>query len=169
MNKMIKLPLFLGVVGGICGGLLAATNAITADVIKKGEDERIAAAYKEHFASCVRVDNANFTADAKGLIKSAVNAYDSSDAVLGKVYTVTVKGYGGDYTFTASFAGDKVHKVIMVSGNESNVGLTFLNKLYSATDYTVEGVADFASGSSVTYKAVAEGLTACYTDFKGGN
>ena len=49
MKQVIKLPLFLGIVGGLCGGLLALTNYFTAPKIEKDEALRVNAAYLEHF------------------------------------------------------------------------------------------------------------------------
>jgi len=173
MNKMIKLPLFLGVVGGLCGGLLAATNLITGPQIKKAEDARIAASYKLHFEACERVEKPEISeAAAKGGIIEIAKAFDSSDNSLGIVYTVlTKKGYGGEIKYTASVADNKIHKLILVSSGESAQGAEFLTAITGAEDYTLDGVVDFKSGSSVTYGAVMTGLTACLADYatQGGN
>ena len=40
MNKLVKLPLFLGAVGCICGGVLAAVNFITEPVIAANEEKK---------------------------------------------------------------------------------------------------------------------------------
>ena len=47
MNKFLKLPLFLGVVGGLCTAVLATTYAITNPEFLKRETERKNAAFKD--------------------------------------------------------------------------------------------------------------------------
>ena len=54
MNKFIKLPLFLGIVGGLCGGVLALTHFITKDKIAADEYARANAAFYEHFEDLIR-------------------------------------------------------------------------------------------------------------------
>ena len=45
MNKMLKLPLFLGVCGTVCAGLLAGVYALTNPIVQKAKAEKANAAY----------------------------------------------------------------------------------------------------------------------------
>jgi Na+-translocating ferredoxin:NAD+ oxidoreductase RnfG subunit len=169
MNKLVKLPLFLGIVGGLCGGLLALTNYFTGPKIEADENARIAAAYQVHFPDIQRSDEKELSATliAAG-VSNKIEAFDGDNKQLGSIYTATVKGYGGNLTFTVSFAGQNVNKFIQVSGSESSVGVTFLDAISNASNFNVSNISDYKSGSSVTYNAVNNCIQVCYSDYIGG-
>lgn len=168
MNKMIKLPLFLGVVGGLCGSLLAVTYFITQPRIEAAEKERIAAAYRVHFADIKESVDKTVSADlASAGVSAKVDALDASQNVIGTIYTATVKGYGGDVTFTVSFANDQVRKFVTIASGESAQGKDFMTAIEGASDFAVDKVVDYKSGSSVTYGAVSKCINVCYADFAG--
>ena len=45
MNKLVKLPLFLGICGGVCAAVLAGVNALTSPIIEKAKADKANAAY----------------------------------------------------------------------------------------------------------------------------
>lgn len=171
MNKLIKLPIFLGVVGCLCGGVLSLTNFFTADKIKKGEEERANAAYIAHFANLahrkeIEITNTDLT-KAGVVLKSY--AYDNSNAYIGTIYTVSATGYAGKANpikFTISFSDGKPQHYVELSHSESNVGAEFLNWLKGDTNGDrLSNLETGKSGSSVTFKAVDTAVKVCLNDY----
>lgn len=166
MKQIIKLPLFLGIVGGLCGGLLALTNYFTAPKIEKDEALRVNAAYLEHFT----FSNIKDAEINEKLTKAGVNAkkltYDESDKYIGTIYSCSVVGFGGDVKFTVSYKDGKALKFIVTDAKESQQGSAFLAGLEADTDGSVlNNLADNKAGSTVTYNAVSSALETCLSDY----
>lgn len=174
MNKMIKLPLFLGIVGGICGGLLAGTHALTKGKIEKDENIRKNAAYLVHFADLANTkvaDSASFQAvwSTHKNIKNinVIEVLNSSEAVIGKVYEATVKGFVDDIVFTVSFKDSSINKFVVINSKENAQGAAFIAAFDGAANVSIDKVVDYKSGSTTTYGNVNEAIQVCYADYKG--
>lgn len=187
MNKLIKLPLFLALCGGVCAGILAGVNAITGPIIAKNEANKKAEAYISVFT------NAGYSVEASDIesIDVALLSDDlynhgcSGKAVVekvkGVVYDFSASGYGGQFTFQIAFAEGKYVGYTDISNNETNgygktVIANFTNtvKGQSAENDLLEisAYADLISGKSITGKAIANAASyarADYMSYYSGN
>lgn len=172
MNKLVKLPLFLGVVGCLCGGVLSLTNYITEDKIAQDEEKRANAAYIAHFANLqTKTEEAlNETLSSAG-VTAKFYAYDVDGAYIGTIYSCSVVGYAGKSTpinFTVSFSNGKPHHYVEISHGETAQGSKFMSWLAGDTNGDRVGNLDAGkaeTGSSVSYKAVNDVVTVCSTDY----
>ncbi len=173
MNKLIKLPLFLGVVGCLCGGVLALTNFVTEDKIKKDEEARANAAYIAHFSNLAHRKDAetlNDTLTAGGVVLKSY-AYDSTNTYIGTIYTISATGYAGKQNpikFTVSFANGKPYHYVELSHSESAQGAAFMNWLKG--DKNGDRLSNLEAGktetkSSVSYGAVSKAVSTCLADY----
>ena len=126
MNKFVKLPLFLGVVGGICTALLATTYIVTIDAITTRENNLKLEGYFKAFGLDI---NSGANADkktvsdeliSKGITVKVVVSKDGSD--LGTVYDGKVDGRNGSISFQVSFADGKYNSFTVVGGHSENKG-----------------------------------------------
>ncbi|MGM9857672.1 MAG: hypothetical protein ACI311_00230 [Bacilli bacterium] len=172
MNKLVKLPLFLGAVGCLCGGVLALVNHFTEPVIKENEEKKANAAFYEHFSN---FDKKNTVAVSDTLAASGVTqkyyAFDASKTYIGTIYECSVVGYAGKSSpikFTISFANGQPNHYVALSHAESNVGKIFMDWLAGDVDgnrlSNLEAGKTF-SGSTVTYAAVNSAVTVCSADY----
>ena len=172
MNKLVKLPLFLGAVGCLCGGVLAAVNFFTEPVIKANDDKKVNAAFYEHFSNFDKKNTVTVsdTLSAAGVTQKYY-AFDSSKTYIGTIYECSVVGYAGKSSpikFTVSFANGQPNHYVSISHAESNAGKDFMDWL--AGDVNGDRLGNLeagkaTSGSTTTYKAVNSTVTACSTDY----
>lgn len=172
MNKLVKLPIFLGVVGCLCGGVLSLTNYFTASKIAADEEKRANAAYILHFDNLSkRTDEEVSSQLQNGGVTAKFYGYDSSNNYIGTIYSCSVVGYAGKNTpinFTISFANGKSNHYVEISHGESAAGATFMNWLKGDTNGDRLGNLEEGktqSGSSVTYKAVSDCVNICFQDY----
>ena len=166
MKQVIKLPLFLGIVGGLCGGLLALTNYFTAPKIEKDEALRVNAAYLEHFTFSNIKDGEITDTLAKAGVTAKKITYDASEAYIGTIYNCTVAGFGGDVKFTVSYKDGKALKFIVTESKESKEGSDFLAGLEGDKDGSIlNNLADNKAGSTTTYNAVSSAMETCLNDY----
>ena len=166
MKQVIKLPLFLGIVGGLCGGLLALTNYFTAPKIEKDEALRVNAAYLEHFTFSNIKDGEITDTLAKAGVTAKKITYDASEAYIVTIYNCTVAGFGGDVKFTVSYKDGKALKFIVTESKESQQGSAFLAGLEGDKDGSIlNNLADNKAGSTVTYNAVSSAMETCLNDY----
>ena len=180
MNKLAKLPIFLGVVGACCAGVLAGINAITNPIIKQNEANKKAQAYLGVF------NNAGYTIEASDIV--TVTSEELSDdlynhgctgkAVVAKakgvVYDFSATGYGGAFTFQLAFADGKYLGYTDISNNETG---GYGKSVISGFDGAVKGqsaeneLLDIAaystliSGRSITGKAIASAASYARADY----
>ncbi len=172
MNKMIKLPIFLGTVGCLCGGVLAVTNYFTKDAIAKGEFDRANAAYFTHFENyAARSELAIPEALAKIGVTLKEEIFSDADKTtsIGYVYTCSVVGFAGKSTpikFTISYAEGKINNYVPLSHGESAQGAKFMDWL-SADKNNINNLeaGKAQTGSTTTYQAISNAVTACTTDY----
>lgn len=174
MNKLVKLPLFLGAVGCLCGGVLAAVNYFTEPVIKANEEKKANAAFYEHFSNFDKKNTATVSEElATAGVTQKYYAFDSSKTYIGTIYECSVVGYAGKSSpikFTVSFANGQPNHYVELSHNETSNGDKFMKWL--AGDVNGDKLGNLEegkaiSGSSVTYAAVNSVVEACSTDYLG--
>lgn len=168
MNKMIKLPLFLGVVGGLCGGILALTNYFTEKKIAQDEFDRKNAALRIHFDNTNKLvqneDNMNNLKE-KGVLER-VEAKNSNDELLGVIYTCEVIGFKDIISFSVSFNEGGAHKFIVTYSKEDNVGGTYLDSLKNVTGNELQENLVNDCGSTYTYQPVYDAVNECSKDYE---
>lgn len=172
MNKLLKLPLFLGTVGCLCGGVLSLTNYVTEGKIAADEEKRANAAYIAHFANLSKKTEEEVSSElSSGGVTAKFYAYDENNEYIGTIYSCSVVGYAGKNTpinFTISFADGKSNHYVEISHGESSQGKAFMDWL--AGDTNGDRLGDLESGkaqtgSSVTYKAVSDAVNICSQDY----
>ena len=172
MNKFIKLPLFLGIVGGLCGGVLALTHFITKDKIAADEYARANAAFYQHFEDFNKKNTVevNETLTNAG-VTAKYYAFNVDSTYIGTVYQCEVVGYAGKSTpikFTVSFdETGKENAFVVLSHGETSQGNAFMTWLEG--DNNGDRLSNLDAGaaeskSSVTYKAVKGAVDVCKTD-----
>ena len=147
MNKFLKLPLFLAVVGGICTTVLATTYSITNPiVIQRAETARLAG-YLSAFGLTAddgaTAKELDVSADllAKGITMKVEVSHNGS--ALGVVYDGSVKGRNGGITFQISFKDGKYNTFKVIGDHCENQGfpgadlLNTLNDKLNGKDATV--------------------------------
>ena len=149
MNKLVKLPLFLGAVGCICGGVLAAVNFITEPVIAANEEKKANAAFYEHFSNFSKKNVVTVKDElASAGITQKFYCFDESLTFIGTVYECSVVGFAGKNTpikFTVSFANGAPLETVELPSS-----VTVLN-LYGLPVLTLSGIVfDNNDYSSVT-------------------
>lgn len=180
MNKMLKLPLFLGACGLACAGLLAGVNAATKGPIQTYKDNKI----KEEY---VNIFSTNGFSVTKEQLKT-ITAVELSDGVYnvgctgralaveikGAAYTCKVKGYAGDVEFQVAFAEGKYLGYTNISNKEtSGYGADLIAKISSLIKgisaeesiLTNQNYIDAMTNSSTTGKPVQEAIEACRNDY----
>lgn len=169
MNKMIKLPLFLGVVGGLCGGVLAATNYITKDPIQKGEEARLNAAYIKHFEDFANKETPEVSASLlEAGVTSKALVYNSSNDYIGSIYQCTVTGFASEITFTVSFRDGQICKYVNIAASETGNGPTTIANLNSASPSELASILANGkpwSGGTYTFEGINPALQACSADY----
>lgn len=189
MNKFLKLPLFLGVVGGICTAVLATTYAITNPIKVAKENEA-----KNKAFEAILVDFGLTTSTAKitdyvlepgdseqqlpselsskGLTRKVI-INNTSDVLVGGFYEGTVTGYGGDIKFQLSFKEAKCHSFVCLSNSETpGFGADLLAKIPSLIEgkdvtYLTQSAldTDFGSGCTVTETYLVPAIAAAASDY----
>ena len=175
MNKLLKLPLFLGIAGAACGGVLAGVNALTAPIIAEAEVEAV----KNGYLDIYKANNYNVTlddiviGDSLKISDALYNAGCQNRAIvaeIGVAYTFKVKGYGGDLSFQVAFADgeylgytDLGHSETPGYGKDIVDGM---NKLLAGKASTEQVfTADIYSGVSKTGKPLSAAIEAARADY----
>ena len=190
MNKKIvhdALILFAFTI--VLGLLLGVVYGVTKPSIDKVNEEKTQNAYKQVFTDADHfTDYADFDADAAQAlldengysdeIETVVAAQDASENTLGYVFTVTAKdGSQGAITFSVGIQKKKTNTTktetpgLCMKAQEEDFYGQFENK--KVDSFTVVKSAPSAdneieaiSGSTITSKAMANGVNACLTYFQ---
>ena len=147
----------------VVAGILGAVNLLTAERIEENENAKI-------YASLTEVMDGYITPVKnlpEGTPKSVTAMYDvkeekDSDELLGKIVTVSVKGYAGNILMTVGVYEDgTVSKVVITSQSESHgkAGMaTYTDKFTGVTGTEeVEAVEHFA-GATISSTAIRGGV-----------
>lgn len=178
MNKLVKLPLFLGICGAACAGVLAGINALTAPIIENARIEKANAAYIKMYQefNVVGSDVQTEEVEDDALLKAgcSVRAIVENSQVRGIAYTCSVNGYGGTINFQVAFANGKYLGYTDLGNSETNgYGKTLIsgmNDLIHGVDGN-QALSSYAaytsaiSGRSITGKALANSIEVCRADY----
>ncbi len=193
MNSTFKNVLCLTVITIVAGLGLGYVYDITAEPIRRMEEETKLEAYKSVFPDASGfVDTESVAEQSDGPvsvyssngcdIESAVVANDSAGNKLGYVINVTThEGYGGDITLSVGIDSEGVVKGMEILDISETAGLgmkageskfkdQFKDKAVSSFTYTKTGaVQDFEidaiSGATITTKAVTNAVNTAITYF----
>lgn len=179
MNKMLKLPLFLGACGLSCAGLLSGVHALTKGEIQEYKDNKI----KEEYVAIFKNNGYNVVKEDLA-IKSSLEVSDelynvgcSGKAIVeeinGVAYTCKVSGYAGAVEFQVAFANGEYLGYTSISHSETSGygkdlidGMTKLLKGLNLADSLFStSYADAIKGKSKTGKPVGEAIEACRADY----
>lgn len=196
-NTIIKDALALFCITLVAGVLLGFVYEITKEPIKKQELEAKQKAYQTVFAEAASFKESDTVTaavekssevlsdstitegtDFSGItISEALEAYDSSDTLIGYVMNViTANGYGGDIKISLGIRMDKTVTGIEILSINETAGLgmkaaesgfkdQFKDKnvnqfAYTKVGATKENEIDVISGATITTKAVTEAVNA---------
>ena len=175
MNKMIKLPLFLGICGAACAGILAGVNALTAPIIEQAKIDAANAAYIETYKEFgVTSDHIKIEEVEIYAANCTTRAVIVNDKVKGVAYTCSAKGYGGTISFQVAFANGKYLGYTDLGNSETpSYGGVVIGKMSSLINgidaneslLNNSGYASAIAGQSITGKAIANAVDACRTDY----
>ena len=176
MNKMIKLPLFLGVVGAACATILAAIYPVTSQRVATLKAEQAAAAYEAMYvdlgvskADIKVVEQINLS-DELYNIGCTSKAVISLDNVKGVAYTCSFKGYGGQVDFQIGFANGKYLSFKALKHGETAQGLNAMNELPNLVTPNLSmggALSDLSvvSKSSFTGMPISDIVEVCKADY----
>ena len=176
MNKMIKLPLFLGVVGAACATILAAIYPVTSERVKTTKAEQAATAYLTMYAdlgvskSDIKVVEQIDLSDELYNIGCTGKAVIKLDNVKGVAYTCSFKGYGGQVDFQVGFANGKYLAFNSLKHGETAQGLNAMNELPNLVNpsLSISGpLSDLSvvSKSSFTGMPISDIVEVCKADY----
>lgn len=130
MNKFVKLPLFLGISGAICAGLLAVVNEITTPYIEKRlENERNA-----NYLALMGVESADefkdgkVTDDLKAGFVTGIKEVYVGGSLLGVVYDGALNDGFSDWTLQLGIKDGKYTGLKFSSPAPDGVGLPMITK-----------------------------------------
>lgn len=195
MKKIVHDALILFAFTLVLGLILGGVYVMTKPAIDAANKAATDVAYKAVFADAADfVDVADFDKDAateyvqglgrKDTVDACVEAQDASGAKLGYVITVTAKdGSQGSITFSVGIQNDGTVNGYSITDISETPGLgmkatepefstQFNGKNVEAFEVTKTGEAgenkiNAISGSTITSKAVANGVNACLDYFRG--
>ncbi|MBR6071445.1 MAG: hypothetical protein IKP77_01265 [Acholeplasmatales bacterium] len=121
MKGYFKISAILGAIALVCAAILAALNMLTSPVIAKNDEkketETIQAIYSNYDSEKSKVESLDSVNSA---ITKKITAKDSSDKVLGTLYTVTGKNaYGAITLMVAISANNTVYQVEFLENGQS--------------------------------------------------
>ena len=174
MNKLVKLPLFLGICGGACAGVLAGVNAITSPIIENAKLEKANAAYMEMYKE-FNVAAADITTqEVEDIQGCSVKAFVDNANVKGIAYTCQVKGYGGTVSFQIAFANGKYLGYTDLGNSETDgygkaviakIGETIGQVDANTSLDNVDAYSALITGKSITGKALKSQIELCRADY----
>ncbi|MEA4822091.1 MAG: FMN-binding protein, partial [Erysipelotrichales bacterium] len=170
MNKFLKYPLFLGIVGAICSFMLAAVYGFTSPIINERINNETNAAITELYPSATSVKNVS--SDYSNLKESGISIiYEikSGNSIAAYGYQASTTGYGGAITnlIIVSATENKIEAFKNISHTETKGG-KYGDVLLSSSDFAAQFVGlefekittdiDFAGGSTaaITLNAVKQ-------------
>lgn len=173
MNKLVKLPLFLGICGAACAGVLAGVYAFTNPIIEENTAKAAAQSYLSLYAKYSASETDIVVEDAITLSDELFNAGCENRAIVAKAkgvaYTCSYSGYAGKVKFQIAFAEGKYLGFNAITSNESNQGATaissmpgLINGKEASTSLLGEAVLNAASYTGVPLANIIE---VCRTDY----
>ena len=175
MNKMIKLPIFLGICGAACGAILAGVYAFTNPIIEETAAKKAAESYVNMYKA-YGVSTADVVVEGSvTLSDSLFNVGCESRAIVekakGVAYTCNVTGYAGPISFQVAFAeGNYIGYTNLANNETGNYGGALINKIISAfagkpsAEKAPTEIYDY-TGSSYTGRPISAAIEACRQDY----
>ena len=175
MNKIIKLPLFLGICGAACAGILAGVYSFTQPIVQKAQEEAAARAYVSMYTeysvelSDVKVEGAVTLSDE--LYNAGCTGRAIVEKAKGVAYTCQVTGFGGAIKFQVAFAEGKYLGYTNLANSETpSYGGVLIEKIATlfGTKPSADNNAltsDIYSGSSRTGAPIASAVEVCRVDY----
>lgn len=175
MNKIVKLPLFLGICGAACAGVLAGVYAFTQPIVERTQAEAAAKAYVSMYSEYGVELSDVVVEDAVILSDDLFNAGCTGRAIVekadGVAYTCEVTGFGGSVKFQVAFAEGKYIGYTNLANSETpSYGGKLIEKiigLFGAKPSadTNALTPDVYSGTTVTGAPVASAIEVCRLDY----
>ena len=121
MKNYLRISVILGAIALVCAAILAALNMLTSPVIAKNDEkketETIQAIYSNYDSEKSTVESLDGLNDS---ITKKIIAKDSSDKVLGTLYTVTGKNAYGTITLMVAIStNNTVYQVEFLENGQS--------------------------------------------------
>lgn len=121
MKNYLRISVILGAIALVCAAILAALNMLTSPVIEKNDEkketETIQAIYSNYDSEKSTVESLDGLNDS---ITKKIIAKDSSDKVLGTLYTVTGKNAYGTITLMVAIStNNTVYQVEFLENGQS--------------------------------------------------
>ena len=182
MNKLVKLPLFLGICGAACAGVLAGVYAFTNPIVEANTAKAAAESYVSMYSAYGVTTEDVKVEQAITLSDELFNVGCSSRAIVEKAngiaYTCSVSGFNGTISFQVAFAEGSYIAYTDLGQNETGgYGDSLIdhiiklfkqkpsadNKPGDLYDYTV--TTDAYSKCTFTGKPISDAIEACRQDY----
>lgn len=171
MNKFVKLPLFLGVCGAICAGVLGIVNGITAPIIEKRLENERNANYLELMGveAADEFKDGTVSDDLKGKNVTGIKEIIVGGEVLGVVYDGTVADGFTTWTLQLGIKEGSFTGLKYTNSEADAIGKTHFDAFASdlagkSIDFSMSDVASGVSSMS-TNPALRTFASACAADF----
>lgn len=185
LNKFVLLPLFLGLTCLISAGLIAGVNSFTEPVINQNViDQKNAGYYKVLGISSADEPVDKYVDELASKNITGKKQFFSGSTLIGFVYDVKVKGYGGDIIYQVGFKDGNFSGINVISHSETSTfgGLILTengkiiderikNKsvesdVFALLNTNGSGVNDsMTAGKTITTNALVKSLNNCVADY----
>ena len=176
----IKYGLFLGAIGALCAVLIAATNNLTAPIIRYNQEasirEAIAVVFPEmgDFETLASVDNGDEIAEPT--IQEIQQIFGHDGETLGYIFTQATSGFGGPmlYIIGLDATGHIEGFSVISHGETPGIGafITYPEFQVELHGRSISEPIDIHSGATVTsttIRAAFAGLSDYFDANHGGN
>ena len=171
MNKFVKLPLFLGICGSICAGVLAVVNGITAPEIAQRLENEKNANYLElmSITSADKYKDGKVSDDLKTKNVTAIKEIYVGEELVGVVYDGSINDGWSQWNVQLGIKDGKYTGFKYSSSKPDAKGSTFMTAFTNAVpgkDVNPDA-SDLVSGSSSpdTIPAMRSFVSACAADY----
>ena len=177
MNKLVKLPLFLGITGASCALLLTGVYYLTNPIIINNQLTKENKAYIDLFNdydSSFNIEGNDLKDEdiSDSLYNNGVRTIKVINKVKGKAYKCESNGRNGTISFIVAFSNNKVIGYSNITNSEDagygkellenkipslfNKGIDASKEVLSKTDYT---------GATITGNAISKVIEVCRIDY----
>ena len=177
MNKLVKLPLFLGITGASCALLLTGVYYLTNPIIVNNQLTKENKAYIDLFNdydSSFNIEGNDLKDEdiSDSLYNNGVRTIKVINKVKGKAYKCESNGRNGTISFIVAFSNNKVIGYSNITNSEDagygkellenkipslfNKGIDASKEVLTKLDYT---------GATITGNAISKVIEACRIDY----
>ena len=171
MNKFVKLPLFLGVCGAICAGVLAVVNGITAPIVAQRLENEKNANYLElmSITSADKYGDGTVSSDLASKNVTGIKEIYVGDELIGVVYDGSINDGWSQWNVQLGIKDGKYTGFKYNSTAPDAKGSTFMVAFANAVPgkEVSADANDLLSGSSSpdTVPAMRSFVSACASDY----